>query len=199
MRIKLKIVLSIVAATFILLSCNNAPQKKKTTKTNQSEVMQKLFQVKTSSGLFVVVPTNKNVECKIDKLVEFDTRFFAKGNYKDGEERGEILIDYKKQTPLNFSTENEKYSLIPFILSNQGSGSFYYLGLFLLNKKDARSEHISSFFLGDRIKIESIKQVADNTAEISIKTHSGEQALSEEPSETKIISVKVNKNGLTKQ
>ncbi len=198
MKIKLKIILSIVAATFILLSCNNAPQKKEANKISKSEVMQKLFQVECSADLYVTVP-EENTKCKIDQLVNQNARYFAKGNYKNGEERGVIFVDYKKLTPLNFSTKDEKYYLIPFIVSNQGSGSFYYLGLFKLNKKKVMSEHLSSFFLGDRIKIESVKQVADNTAEISIKIHSGGQALSEEPSETKIILVKVNKNGLTER
>jgi hypothetical protein len=197
MRTRNRTLSGILVVALALFACNNTPQKKDTNSAGNSEIMQKLFRVETSAGLFVVLPTNKNVKCKIDKLVEYNTHFFATGKYKDGVERGEIFVNYKKQTPLNFSTNNKNYYLIPFIVSNQGSGNFHYLGLFSLNKKDASSEHISSRFLGDRIKIETIKQVADDTAEISIKVHSDKQALSEEPSETKIISVKVDKNGFS--
>jgi len=75
-------------------------------------------------------------------------------SYVDGYERGVVKGDFKKKI-----TRDEK-TLIPFIVSNQGSGIFYYVALF------QNDVYVKSFFVGDRVKIEKISLEKD---ELSVK------------------------------
>ena len=65
-------------------------------------------------------------------------------HYKEDYERGIVLGDFSK---IQYCQES---TILPFLVSNQGSGIFYYLGLFQGNKL------YKNFFIGDRVKIERI-------------------------------------------
>jgi len=70
-------------------------------------------------------------------------------HYKDGLERGVVVGDFSKLQKF------DNKMILPFVVSNQGSGVFYYIALF----KDKK--FVQSFFIGDRVKIKSIKQKED--------------------------------------
>ena len=70
-------------------------------------------------------------------------------HYTDGYERGIVKGDFTK------ILREQNVTLLPFVVSNQGSGVFYYIALF----KDHK--HIRSFFIGDRVVLVKIQREED--------------------------------------
>jgi len=164
----------------------------------QSKVMLKLFDIKTSDDLIINVPET-NLSAKIADFITVDLIFeMGQGNYSDGVEKGTILLDYVKIKIANISnTKSSKYFVIPFIISNQGSGAFYYLGLFEQRINELNITHLDSYFLGDRIKIYSII-IEENKIEVNYKTHSSEQNMAETPTKSESVIIKTTINGFQK-
>ncbi|NOX64735.1 MAG: hypothetical protein GXO85_02795, partial [Chlorobi bacterium] len=163
----------------------------------QSKVMQKLFSMKTSNDLTIKVPETEMI-CKINDFITIDSTEMAKGSYTDGVERGIVVLDYMKITTLNIGKSKDQiYFAAPFFVSNQGTGIFYYLGLFVQNTQKMIVDHIDSYFLGDRIKISTIDS-EENDIQIKFKTHSEIQSMAEEPAEEKNIKIRVTEKGLVK-
>ena len=157
---------------------------------NNSEVLLNWFNLKTSNKFYIKIPgTNK--ECTISEVIDSDSLRYAKGYYFIGNEKGEVLIYNREILALNQSTENMVYLTIPFSISTQGSGKFEYLGLFELNYKAKTINQIDSYFLGDRVKINSIKFNGTDNLQVELKIHSKNQAMSEDPSKLKLLEVKV--------
>lgn len=155
-----------------------------------SEVLLKLFSLKTSNAFYVKVPETK-AKCEMTELITSDSTIYTKGHYVVGDERGEVIIDNLNTVSLNKTTENGVYLVIPFTVSNQGSGLFVYLGTFMLDYQDKTITHIDSYFLGDRIKINSIKYDGNENIQIKFNTHSKGQAMSEVPSHLKVLELNV--------
>ena len=161
---------------------------------NNSKVLLNWFSLKTSNQFYIKIP-DTNKKCKISEIIDSDSLRYAKGYYVDGDEKGEVLIDNQKILALNQSTENIAYFVIPFSISNQGSGIFKYLGLFELNYKAKTISQIDSYFLGDRVKINSMKYDGSENLQVELKIHSKNQAMSETPSALKLLEIKVNNGG----
>ena len=162
----------------------------KTEIVNNSEVLLNWFNLKTANQFYIKIPeTNK--ECKITEIIESDSLLYAKGSYVNGEERGEVYIDNREILALNQTTEDIAYLVIPFSISNQGSGTFKYLGLFELNYKVKTINQIDSYFLGDRVKINSMKYDDTEKLQVELKIHSNNQGMSEAPSALKLLKFKV--------
>ncbi|RZT95600.1 hypothetical protein EV201_0223 [Ancylomarina subtilis] len=185
----------ILISMFAMMGCKNHSKRQENIETYQSEVMLKLFSIKTSNDLIIKIPET-NTSCKINKIIDKDSLHIFEGHYAEGEERGVVYIDYKNIVALNQSTENETYLIIPFSVSNQGSGIFRYIGLFDLNHKDMTIKHVDSKFLGDRIKLESIQYDGNKVVQIKMKIHSKEQSMSQTPTETKEIDFNVDRDKL---
>ena len=118
----------------------------------QSKVMLKLFNMRTSNDLTIKIPETEMI-CKLNDFITIDSTEMAKGSYTDGVERGIAVLDYMKITTLNINkSPDQNYFVAPFFVSNQGTGVFYYLGLFSINSKELSVNHIDSYLLGDRIK-----------------------------------------------
>lgn len=174
----------LLVSLFIMVGCKKHPKTQENTKTYQSTVMLKLFNIKTSNDLIVNIPETE-ASCKITTIIDKDSLHIVEGHYTAEEERGMVYIDYSKMIALNQSPENEISLIMPFSVSNQGSGIFRYIGLFHLNTKDNTIRHIDSRFLGDRIKLESIEYDGDEVVQVKMKIHSEEQSMSQTPTETK--------------
>lgn len=160
---------------------------------SQSEALLKLFSLKTSNDWVITIPET-NAKCKISE-VDTDSLHVVKGVYIDGDERGEVIVDYLKITTLNQSSKDKQYFMVPFKVSNQGSGIFNYVGMFVLDYEGKTIRQIDSYFLGDRIIIDSLKYNGDDTLQVQLKAHSEQQSFSETPVESKELEVSVNKNG----
>ena len=91
-----------------------------------SEVLLKWFNLYTTNQFYIKIP-DSDKECKISEIIDSDSSRYAKGYYVNGDENGEIFIDNREIITLNKSTDNVAYLVIPFSISNQGSGTFNYL------------------------------------------------------------------------
>ena len=158
---------------------------------NHSEVMLKLFNINTSNDFEIKIP-EENLIATLNEFVLIDsTTEMAKGEYANGVVRGNVFLDFSKiRTPNIGNSRDSFYFVAPFIVSNQGSGSFYYLGLFEHDVKKLSIKHLDSYFLGDRIRITSIKTDL-NILEIELKVHSIKESMADEPSAKRKLKLKV--------
>jgi len=69
--------------------------------------------------------------------------------------------------------------VVPFAVSNQGTGIFWYLGLFILNTNTDDIRQIDTLFIGDRITVNSLKTIekfdVTPSLELSYLTHHSHQ------------------------
>ncbi|OHY88955.1 hypothetical protein BI375_08935 [Vibrio rotiferianus] len=104
-----------------------------------------------------------------------------KGQYDAGATKGEVLVptEFIAQRDIN----GTPWIIAPVIVTTQGSGAFYYLGLFKFDAVPSRVVLLNSVFLGDRIKISSLEWVSDTKVSLSYLEHGKEQALAEQPNQ----------------
>lgn len=143
---------------------------------------------------------NSEAKANLTDLREYDDLHFATGKYQNGDEHGLVSLDYYKITPLNLGNiGDEMIFSAPFSVSNQGTGNFWYLGLFNLNTKTGEIEQIDTVFIGDRIKLEELKtdEPFDVTSSLHViyLKHSSQQSMSEIPSEKVEQFIKVSIDG----
>ena len=112
-----------------------------------------------NQGLKINIPETNTV-VYLNEKVTFGGADYFKGDYSEVLssnilERGSVFYDLKKIiviSKVNPKNQTRLYYAPVFIVSNQGSGNFYYLGLFVYDKIQQQCTHIDSYFLGDRIK-----------------------------------------------
>jgi len=159
-----------------------------------SEVIRTLFAIETSSDFIINLPdSDSNSDKSNDKsagviltsIIGLGTpNGKAQGNYQVGEERGEVLLDYMFINVLGpMTTDNKMYFVAPFSVSNQGSGLFTYVGLFEQDLDNYTIQHLDSYFIGDRIKLNEMR-LWDSNIELSFNQHGELQAYAEVPTET---------------
>ncbi|TMX42917.1 hypothetical protein DA096_02670 [Vibrio rotiferianus] len=104
-----------------------------------------------------------------------------KGQYDAGATKGEVLVptEFIAQRDIN----GTPWIIAPVIVTTQGSGAFYYLGLFKFDAVPSRVVLLNSVFLGDRIKISSLEWVSDMKVSLSYLEHGKEQSLAEQPNQ----------------
>jgi hypothetical protein len=159
-----------------------------------SEVMLKLFSMKTANDLMVNVPETGST-CKLTELADIGGLKVAKGSYMAGEERGVVMLDYMKITTVNLPDPMfQIYFVVPFAVSNQGSGVFFYLGVFVQDVENMSIKHVDSFFMGDRVVVENISSLG-NEVQVEIKVHSEDQAMAEAPAGRNELKIKVGRQG----
>lgn len=118
-------------------------------------------------------------------------------NFLDEDIPGKIMLDTKNITPVT-----EKLFLMPLVVNNGGSGSFYHIGLYLWKKPVIES--LDSHFLGDRIKITDITAKLTNpekkSYEITVHylTRTPDQSMSEEPTQPTSFSFQITSQSESK-
>ncbi|MCL1088467.1 hypothetical protein L2744_02340 [Shewanella profunda] len=142
---------------------------------NASEVMLKLFTLNTANPFEVTLPEGHR-SVVLTHFIKIKQTELAIGDYQDGEVKGRVLLDYMRITPLNFDPalgpDTQSNAPIqqnldaqtmpfvaPFIVTTQGSGVFWYLGLFNLDYEHTSLKHLGSVLIGDRIEIDSVEPV----------------------------------------
>ncbi|MFB2647976.1 hypothetical protein [Shewanella mangrovisoli] len=179
---------------------------------NASEVMLKLFSLNTANPFEVKLPDSQ-LPVVLTHFIKIKQTEFALGDYQQGEEKGRVLLDYLRITPLNFDPalepdtqsdaplqDDPKQQTMPFvapyIVTNQGSGVFWYLGLFSLDYAQNRLVHLGSVFIGDRIEVDSIEPVypfeAPFKVAITYRDRAADQPMAEEPNVAKTLEVGVS-------
>ncbi len=165
----------------------------------ENNVMLTLFSFDIDDYWQIQLP-NSEAKASLTALREYDDLHLATGKYQDGEEHGSVGLDYYKITPLNLGNiDDEMVFSAPFFVSNQGTGVFWYLGLFKLNTDTGEIKQIDTFFLGDRIKVDELKTDEPFDVTSSLHTtyfkHSQQQSMAEIPSEKVDQYIKVSIEG----
>ncbi|MCC4264148.1 hypothetical protein LL240_06735 [Oceanimonas baumannii] len=146
-------------------------------------VMMRLFSQDTHHPFKITLPDSNSAVT----LTGFNKEpSLAVGTYQDQEVRGEVLLDYPRLTPLNLpGNAGTTQFVAPFAVTTQGSGVFWYLGMFRLDDRSGAITHLDSQYLGDRVVIRAI--TPDTPFDppyritISLQTHAPEQPMSATP------------------
>ena len=85
------------------------------------------------------------------------------------------------------------YFAAVFIVSNQGSGVFHYIGLFERDPKTQRCSHMDSYLLGDRVTQIHIEDLG-RAVKVNYLTHAAGQSFDEEPTEAASVNLYVEDN-----
>lgn len=156
-------------------------------------VVETVFDLKTTNPWTIKVPETDAYAF----INEIDApKAIAFGRYDSGVERGVATVDTKSLAAVTLGEAT--FFVAPMWISNQGSGVFYYLGLFKHDQQRSRVVLVDQLFLGDRVKIQTldVAQQPDSKSQnkltgqgfIGFTQHSAEQSFAETPSEKVLMS-----------
>ncbi|OCH19918.1 hypothetical protein [Aliivibrio sp. 1S128] len=165
----------------------------------KNNVMLMLFSFDIDRYWQIQLPDSE-AKAPLTDLRKYDDLHLATGKYQDGDEHGLVSLDYYNITPLHLGNiDDEMVFSAPFSVSNQGTGTFWYLGLFNLNTNTGEIGQIDTFFLGDRIKVNELKtdEPFDVTSSLYVSyfKHAQKQSMAEIPSERVDQYIKVSIEG----
>lgn len=147
---------------------------------HHSAVMRKLFSFNTTKAFSVTIPETA-AEAELRGFVTLDSLEYATGEYVHGAEQGSVYLHYRHIVPVQDASDGPVFTFVaPFAVSNQGSGIFWYLGLFSLNNESAVMQHRDSIFLGDRIVVDTM-EITGDVIDLRYYTHDEGKAMYEEP------------------
>ncbi|MFA0324770.1 hypothetical protein AB4519_10210 [Vibrio splendidus] len=167
-------------------------------------VVETVFDLKTTNPWTIKVPET-NAYAFINEVDE--PRAIALGRYDSGVERGVVTVDTNNLSAVTLSKAS--FFVAPMWVSNQGSGVFYYLGLFKHDQQRSRVVLVDQLFLGDRVQIQTLEvaqqqdlqSASKQTGEgfIGFTQHSAEQSFAESPSEKVLMSFSFDTQSIGKQ
>lgn len=145
---------------------------------NADPIVERLTSLKTPNPLTVMVPETKAFAL----ISEYNpTLATATGRYDSGAERGQVSVLLSFWQSLEWQSV-QGYTA-PFAISNQGSGTFYYLGLFKFDPVPQRLVMVDAVLLGDRITIESLQENEQQQVNVIFLKHAQNQSFSQQPVE----------------
>ena len=189
-----KTIILLLSLGLAMLSCINSSTKA-LENVNESKVLLHYFNLKTSNNFYINIPETEAIS-EISEIICFDSIYYLRGSYIIGDEKGEVIVDNNKIIALNQSIDNKEYFVIPFLVSNQGSGIFKYIGLFVVDYNAKTISQIDTYLLGDRIILNTIDYDANSVLEIELNAHSQDQGMNEVPNKIKHFELKVDKEGI---
>ncbi|MEZ8284935.1 hypothetical protein AB4277_05495 [Vibrio splendidus] len=167
-------------------------------------VVESVFELKTTNPWTIKVPET-NAYAFINEVDE--PRTIAFGRYDSGVERGVVTVD--TQSLASVTLGQASFFVAPMWISNQGSGVFYYLGLFKHDQQRSRVVLVDQLLLGDRVQIQTldVTQPVEGTTNskltgkgfIGFTQHSAEQSFVEAPSEKVLMSFSFDTQSIGKQ
>ncbi|ROP22278.1 hypothetical protein [Vibrio crassostreae] len=167
-------------------------------------VVETVFDLKTTNPWTIKVPEN-NAYAFINEIDA--PKAIAFGRYDSGVERGVVTVDTKSLSAVTLG--NASFFVAPMWISNQGSGVFYYLGLFKHDQQRSRVVLVDQLFLGDRVQIQTldVAEQPDSQSQkkltgegfIGFTQHSAEQSFAEPPSEKVLMSFSFDTQSIGKQ
>ncbi|AZQ09784.1 hypothetical protein [Shewanella khirikhana] len=181
-----------------LPACQSTEPPKEITLAEANPVMLTLFSLKTLSAFEIAVP-DSNAKAPLSKFIEGHGQKFVIGEYVDGPVRGNVALDYTRMQALNAPFNNTQLLLAPFVVSNQGSGSFWYLGLFSFDIPKGTIRQLDASFLGDRIAVQNLNVGSRSLLPVSINAellvHGPQQSMAEPPRLLEIRRLNVTADG----
>lgn len=170
-------------------------QKQGWYKAKPDEVMLQLFSYKEGKPFTLSVPDSK-IKVALTHFVGEGADRRVIGEFNTGEERGSVSYDMFQTNMLNFLEPADNMVFVaPYAVSNQGSGTFHYLGLFELLESEQRVKQLDSLFIGDRIEKTTVEidTPFDVTSSVLVKymSHGENQAMAEAPNKPAVLTVVV--------
>ncbi|MGR5069169.1 MULTISPECIES: hypothetical protein [Vibrio] len=131
-------------------------------------------------------------------LEEWDKEHgFLKGQYDAGATKGEVVV------PTAFIAQRDiagtPWLVAPVIVTTQGSGAFYYVGLFKFDPIPSRVVLLDSVFIGDRIQMSDLEWASDTEILLTYLQHGENQAMAEPPNQLTSVALKRVGNDLLMQ
>lgn len=150
-----------------------------------NSIISDVLNIKSSNPWTIQVP-EQNAVSFID---EWDKELgYLIGQYDAGATKGKVLL------PTGFivqrQIEDVPWIVAPMIVTSQGTGSFYYIGLFKFDAVPSRVILLDSVFIGDRIKFNQLEWRDDTIIDASYLAHDENQAMSEVPKQLNSVSLK---------
>lgn len=169
---------------------------------DNTPVMRTLFSIYTDKYWQIELP-DSGLKVPLTEPKNGNGQHFALGRYQQGEERGVVHVDYPRITVLNFTfVEDEMMFAVPFSVSNQGSGVFWYLGLFQMNTRHGDIKQLDTLWVGDRVVITALNtdEPFDVTSslQLSYLKHSAKHSMAEKPVEVIKTLLEVTPTGFVK-
>jgi hypothetical protein len=158
------------------LSDEDIMEKFPQTQSQSNSIVAEVLGIQSRNPWTVQVPEQGAVTF----LDEWDKEHgLLKGQYDAGATKGDVLVptEFIAQRDINGTS----WVIAPVVVTTQGSGAFYYLGLFKFDAVPSRVVLLNSVFLGDRIKMSSLEWVSDTKISLSYLEHGKNQAMSEQP------------------
>ncbi|RTZ18199.1 hypothetical protein EJ063_05280 [Vibrio aquaticus] len=153
-------------------------------------VMQSVFGIVTPNPWTIKIPQSSAFTFVSESL----DGGLLKGNYEDGAERGFVSINPSQIAQINDNT----YAVV-IAVSNQGSGTFYYLSVSNYDEFRQRMIVKESVLLGDRVSVTSIN-VENAIVTVELLVHGEDQSLAEVPNKRTETAYELNDKGIfTKQ
>ncbi|MBD1558209.1 hypothetical protein HC752_14825 [Vibrio sp. S9_S30] len=150
-------------------------------------VMLKLFALEDAQPWLVSVPESLS-KAQLSQVVGELEKARAKGFYSVDGQRGEVIVNFLKITPLNYGDPSEAMTFVaPYAVTTQGTGVFHYLGLFRLMHNEKVVKQLDYIFIADRAQ--NVDVATDEPFDVSESVvvrylaHSESQPLSETPNE----------------
>ncbi|WP_373960308.1 hypothetical protein [Vibrio gigantis] len=167
-------------------------------------VVETVFDMKTTNPWTIKVPET-NAYAFINEIDVL--KAIAFGRYDSGVERGVVTVDTKSLSAVTLG--NLSFFIAPMWISNQGSGVFYYLGLFKHDQQRSRVVLVDQLLLGDRVQIQTLDVAEQPDSQLQKKLtgegfigftqHSAEQSFAEAPSEKVLMSFSFDTQSIGKQ
>ncbi len=120
----------------------------------------------------ITIPDSQKTT-SLEKRVTYQNVTYLEGTFQQDDDQNTLLVNTTQ------SAENAPYWITTSVLSNSGSGQFYYLSLF--QYKDHHMVNLDNVFLGDRIHPKSIQWSTASTGQLGFLTHNDNQPYYEAP------------------
>ncbi|HAJ96079.1 MAG TPA: hypothetical protein DCP02_07590 [Actinobacteria bacterium] len=137
----------------------------------------------------IPVPETDNLSVKFNDIRSAPDQVIAYGEFSDKNGVGEgsmagLYWQIKMLTPDLF--------IMPFYVNYGGSGEFGYLGLF--SWRDMQITYLDMHFLDDRVDIDNIEGIDEDSIMIDYHIHGIDQSFSEDPQEQVILQIDIMDN-----
>ncbi|MEF1309441.1 hypothetical protein QTO01_04960 [Vibrio mytili] len=101
------------------------------------------------------------------------------GQYDAGATKGQVKV--LTEFIVKRDIEDVPWVVAPMIVTTQGTGAFYYIGLFKFDPIPSRVVLLDSQYIGDRVNITQLVWNDDEKISVSYYSHSDTQAMAEQP------------------
>ncbi len=150
-----------------------------------NSIVEEVLNIRSSNPWTIQVPEQNAVSF----LDEWDKeRGYLVGQYDAGAVKGKVLLPTEFIAQRNIN--QEPWIVAPIIVTSQGTGSFYYVGLFKFDAVPSRVILLDSALIGDRIIFNQLQWRHNDIIEVSYLSREDNQAMSEPPKQLNSVSLK---------